>query len=53
LTKAKEILGATPLSLHNERFIIKLVNDIRGSITDDAFLDLKAAWLKRYYRSEP
>lgn len=53
LTKAKEILGMTLLSLHNEHFIIKLVDDIRSSITNDTFLNLKTAWLERYYRSEP
>ncbi|MGC1176581.1 MAG: tRNA guanosine(34) transglycosylase Tgt [Candidatus Saccharimonadales bacterium] len=49
LNKAKEILGATLLSLHNEHFIIKLVDDIRASITAGTFFDLKATWLKRYY----
>jgi queuine tRNA-ribosyltransferase len=49
LFKAKEILGMTLLSLHNEHFIIKLVDDIRAGIEDGNFLDLKAEWLKRYY----
>jgi queuine tRNA-ribosyltransferase len=47
LTKAKEILGATLLSLHNEYFIIKLVDDIRGSIEDGSFQELREAWLGR------
>lgn len=51
LTRAKEILGATLLSLHNEYFIIKLVDDIRASIDNGAFMELKAPWLKRYYSS--
>lgn len=48
LNKAKEILGATLLSLHNEHFIIKLVDDIRASINDDGFKELQKTWLKRY-----
>jgi tRNA-guanine family transglycosylase len=43
------ILGMTLLSLHNEHFIIKLVDDIRGSIEDGSFFALKKSWLKRYY----
>jgi queuine tRNA-ribosyltransferase len=49
LEKAKEILGMTLLSLHNEHFIIKLVDDIRESIEDGSFMKLKKQWLKRYY----
>jgi queuine tRNA-ribosyltransferase len=49
LVKAKEILGATLLSLHNEHFIIKLVDDIRGSIAAGSFQDLKRDWLNRFY----
>jgi queuine tRNA-ribosyltransferase len=49
LTKAKEILGATLLSLHNEHFIIKLVDDIRASISTSTFQQLKIDWLDRYY----
>lgn len=49
LHKAGEILGMTLLSLHNEYFIIKLVDDIRGSIEDGSFFELKKNWLKRYY----
>jgi len=49
LAKAKEMLGATLLSLHNERFIVKLVDDIRASIADGSFHDFQASWIKRYY----
>lgn len=49
LTAAKEILGAILLSIHNEHFIIKLVDDIRKSIEDQTFFALKARWLKDYY----
>jgi queuine tRNA-ribosyltransferase len=49
LFKAKEILGLTLLSLHNEQFIIKLVDDIRRAVADGSFANLKQGWLKRYY----
>lgn len=49
LYKAKEMLAATLLSLHNEHFIVKLVDDIRTSIEDGSFIKLKTSFLKRYY----
>lgn len=49
LYKAKELLVNTLISIHNEHFIIKLVDDIRDSIEDGSFFKLKTAWLKRYY----
>lgn len=49
LYKSKEILGMTLLSLHNEHFIIKLVDDIRASIEDGSFSKLKKSWLRSYY----
>jgi queuine tRNA-ribosyltransferase len=49
LFKSNEILALTLMSLHNEHFIIQLVDDIRGSIEDGSFLKLKKAWLKKYY----
>lgn len=49
LYKAKEILAAVLVSNHNEYFIIKLVDNIRASIADRSFEDLKSNWLGRYY----
>ncbi len=49
LKRAKELLAHTLISYHNERFIVKLVDDIRVSIADGTFFDLKASWLARYY----
>ena len=49
LFKAREILAATLVSYHNERFIIKLVDDIRKSIEDGSFVELRDKWLARYY----
>jgi queuine tRNA-ribosyltransferase len=51
LYKAKEILALTLLSLHNEHFIIKLVDDIRAAVADGSFAALKQQWLQRYYAS--
>jgi queuine tRNA-ribosyltransferase len=49
LAKAGEILALTLMSIHNEHFIIKLVDDIRHSIEDGNFHNLKTSWLNRYY----
>jgi len=49
LFKSNEILALILMSLHNEHFIIKLVDDIRGSIEDGSFKKLKKSWLKEYY----
>ena len=51
LFKAKEILAATLCTIHNERFIIRLVDRIREAIPTGGFEDLKADVLGRYYRS--
>ncbi len=50
LFRAKESLAGTLLSIHNEHFIIKLVDDIRQSIIEETFNEFRTAWLKRYYR---
>ncbi len=49
LFKAKEILAATLCTIHNERFIIRLVDQIRASITAGEFDELRAHTLGRYY----
>ncbi len=49
LIHAKELLAHTLLSIHNEHFIIKLVDDIRASIENGSFFDLKQRWLTTYY----
>ncbi len=50
LFKAKELLGATLATIHNERFIVRLVDRIRESIADGTFTDFRADFLGRYYR---
>ena len=49
LFKAKEMLAATLCTIHNERFVISLVDRIRASISDGSYADLKADTLGRYY----
>lgn len=51
LLRAKERLAATLVSIHNEAFIIKLVSDMRNSILDGSFEDLRKSWLARYYKN--
>ena len=50
LFRAKESLAGTLVSIHNEHFIIKLVDDIRDSITTNSFYELRDKWLARYYK---
>jgi queuine tRNA-ribosyltransferase len=49
LFKAGELLANTLATIHNERFIVRLVDDIRGSIESGSFASFKAQWLARYY----
>ncbi|MDN5667518.1 MAG: tRNA guanosine(34) transglycosylase Tgt [Renibacterium salmoninarum] len=49
LFKAKEMLSATLISIHNERFVVKLVDDARRSIDDGSFFEFKAETLANYY----
>jgi len=49
LFRAKELLANTLATIHNERFIVKLVDDIRASIADGSFFEFKEAFLHDYY----
>ncbi|WP_152364287.1 tRNA guanosine(34) transglycosylase Tgt [Microlunatus speluncae] len=49
LFKAGEMLASTLCTIHNERFIISLVDRIRDSIEDGSYADFKITFLKRYY----
>ncbi|MCV7225966.1 tRNA guanosine(34) transglycosylase Tgt [Mycolicibacterium komossense] len=53
LFKAKEILSATLCTIHNERFIIRLVDRIRASIGSGDFDELRDHVLGRYYSQRP
>ena len=48
LLKAKEIFGLRLASIHNLRFILRLMEDIRRSILDGTFAALKDAFLSTY-----
>jgi queuine tRNA-ribosyltransferase len=52
LFKAKEILGYTLASIHNEHFILNLMAKIRTSIEDDKFFELKHQVLRDYYQAK-
>ena len=49
LFKTGEMLGSTLATIHNQRFIVKLVDDIRDSIKDGSFFDFKRSFLEAYY----
>ena len=51
LFKAKEMLSATLCTIHNERFIVRLVDQIRMSIKAGEFDELRDHVLGRYYGS--
>lgn len=53
LFKAKEILAKTLATIHNERFIIRLVDRIRASIISGDYFDLKSEIMGRYYGNNP
>ncbi|TAJ16030.1 tRNA guanosine(34) transglycosylase Tgt [Patescibacteria group bacterium] len=48
LFRAKEMLGATILSIHNLYFLTKLMDDIRSSIVEDKFEQFRASFLQTY-----
>jgi queuine tRNA-ribosyltransferase len=49
LIKSDEMLGKTLATIHNEHFILRLVEDIRASIANDTFFDFKQKFLADYY----
>ncbi|MDT5009331.1 MAG: queuine tRNA-ribosyltransferase [Mycobacterium sp.] len=49
LFKSREILSSVLSTIHNERFVIRLVDQIRESIHDGRFDDLRDHVLGRYY----
>jgi queuine tRNA-ribosyltransferase len=53
LFKGDELLSNTLATIHNERFIIRLVDDIRASIADGTFFEFKTSFLNRYYQLDP
>jgi queuine tRNA-ribosyltransferase len=51
LFKAGEMLASTLCTIHNERFTVRLVDDIRASIDAGTFDELRAEVVGRYYAS--
>ena len=51
LFKSKEMISCTLATIHNERFIVRLVDDVRLSIDAGNFAEFKAEFLGRYYRA--
>lgn len=49
LFKAKEMLASTLATIHNERFTVRLVDDIRASIEAGRFAEFRDAFLGRFY----
>jgi queuine tRNA-ribosyltransferase len=51
LFKAKEMLSSTLCTIHNERFVIRMVDQIRAAIAAGDFDELREHVLGRYYSS--
>lgn len=49
LFRANEMLGFTLASIHNEYFVVTLVDQIRQSIINQTFLQFKADYLATYF----
>lgn len=52
LFRADELLANTLATIHNERFIVRLVDDIRASIKDGSFYTFRDAFLADYYSKD-
>ena len=48
LFRGKEMIAATLATIHNERFIVRLVDQMRASLMDGTFQELKKEFLGRY-----
>ncbi|MGP5319246.1 tRNA guanosine(34) transglycosylase Tgt [Arthrobacter rhombi] len=53
LFKAKELVSHTLISIHNEYFVVSLVDRAREAIENGTFADLKASTLAAYYAGAP
>lgn len=49
LFKAKEMLSSTLATIHNERFTVRLVDNIRASIEEGRFEEFRTEFLGRFY----
>lgn len=48
LIKCKEILGARLLTIHNLKFLVDLMGNVRKAIEEDRLLDFKNEFYKKY-----
>ena len=48
LFKTKEILGARLLSIHNLRFLVKLMEDVREAIKEERLIEFRDDFYKKY-----
>jgi len=53
LFKANEMLASTLATIHNERYIVRLVDQIRQSIIDGTFVELRDQVLGRLGKAKP
>lgn len=49
LIKCNEILGAGLLTIHNLRFLLKMMENVREAIKEDRLLDYKKDFFEKYY----
>ncbi|MGE5674815.1 MAG: tRNA guanosine(34) transglycosylase Tgt [Mycobacterium leprae] len=49
LLKAEEMLGLTLCSIHNLRFLVRLMEEIRGALENDTFAEYRQAFLARWH----
>lgn len=49
LVKCGEILGARLITIHNLRFLVRLMENVRQSIEDDRLLEFRKEFYKNYY----
>ncbi len=52
LFRSKEMSAATLATIHNERFIVRLVDQMRTSINNGDFFDFKKEFLGRFYANK-
>ena len=52
LYKVDEITGKTLASIHNERFVVRICEQIRQSILGDSFDDLMKEFMVKYYHEQ-
>ena len=53
LFRSKEMVAGTLATIHNERFIVRLVDQMRDAITNGDFLEFKREFLGRFYVGSP